>query len=172
MWGQSKLNDSVKSSIFFFFSLPKPEPHSWSICWAWRVFLFTQCAFTNAHCSHLWALQKACRALHTPLTFTYCQAVCRMQISSINDDAPHLKIPMRCTAKYFHLPQYSGSQRMHLRSLCVFMRAWFCVCASWWVINERSWIASAGYDSTTARKSFLLSPWTADSELAGIFADC
>ena len=37
------------------------------------------------------------------------------------------------------------------------------------VINGRSWMASAGHDSTTARKSFLLPPWTADSELAGIF---
>lgn len=43
------------------------KPHLRSICWAWRVALFTRCAFTNARCSHLWALQKACRALHTTL---------------------------------------------------------------------------------------------------------
>lgn len=36
------------------------------------------------------------------------------------------------------------------------------------MINERGWMASAGHDSTTARKSLLPSPWTADSELAGI----
>lgn len=36
------------------------------------------------------------------------------------------------------------------------------------MINERGWMASAGHDSTTERKSFLFSLWTADSELRGV----
>lgn len=65
-----------------------------------------------------------------------------------------------------------SSQRVNAPAECVFVHAsTVCVCfrERAWVINEGSWMASAGHDSTTARKSFLLSPWTADSELAGIF---
>lgn len=65
--------------------------------------------------------------------------------------------------------------RIRADSIRVWVRArmcvWVCVfpaCAFGWVINERSRVASAGHDSTTERKSFLLPPWTADSELAGI----
>lgn len=58
----------------------------------------------------------------------------------------------------------------HLKCVFVCLHAFaVCVSAFVWVINERSWMASAGHDSTTARKSFLLSLRTADSELTGMF---
>lgn len=96
----------------------------------------------------------------------------------VNTAALHLNIFFMRHTSTMSCKKYSGSQSMHLQSKCVCvcvcvhastLRACVSVCASGWVINERSWIASAGHDSTTERKSFLLSPWTADSELAGIF---
>lgn len=158
----------------------KPKPCVCSICWAWRVILVTWCA--NAHCSHLWALQKACRALYT-LHLHIAKPACHMQmlIQLVNIATFHLNLVLQQICPQFHPVQckyvLKGSQPMRLRSFCLRVRAStvrMCVseCASGWVINERSWMASVGHDSTTARKSFLLSPWTADSELTGIFADC
>ena len=80
-----------------------------------------------------------------------------------------------CRKHLLHFTLHSSSSRVpeqHLQSVCVCVcvcasTVWVCVCVG--VINGRSWMASAGHDSTTARKSFLLPPWTADSELAGIF---
>lgn len=59
---------------------------------------------------------------------------------------------------------------MHLQSIlyaspmCVFSAQ-----VSGLVINERGWMASAGHDNTTERKSFIFSWWTADSELKGVW---
>lgn len=91
-----------------------------------------------------------------------CQAVCRMQ------DAI-LATTIEKNKNTYWLHRYCPVC-MHLQSILYASPTCVCVStqASGWVINERGWMASVGYDSTTERKSFLFSLWTADSELKGV----
>lgn len=122
------------------------KPHLRSIWWAWRVALFTWCAFTNAHCSHLWALQKACRALHTTLVPS-CVSHARRDLSHIYKNKTTSWLHRYCLAR--NICAHACICRVYCTCVCVSL--------SGWVINEHGWMASAGRDSTTARKSFLLS---------------
>lgn len=136
------------------------KPHLCSICWAWRVALFTRCAFTNAHCSHLWALQKACRGLHTTLAPScVSHAGCNLSHNHLKEQKHILAASiMSCVKRLLPPPPPPPPRRcVYAPAECTVCVPYMRVCfqASGWVINERGWMASAGHDSTTERKSFL-----------------
>lgn len=107
----------------------------------WRVVSFTRCALANAHRSHLWAPQKAFGALHTPLAFTYCQPVCRMQIQDLICLTYMLISPFPSSKTLFVQRTFFGicpaenifsiCMSMHLHSVCVrVLTSTVCVCVS------------------------------------------